>query len=216
MSIMRFRHKFFGVPVASFFLCLVVLILCASGPPTIAQEKRRDSAEIAYTKDVASIFQKNCLQCHQPGAIGPMSLTTYQEVRPWARAIKEKVLRGEMPPYRYDRNVGIQDLKYDLRLTEAEMQTIAQWVDSGAPQGDLANLPPPIAFPDPRKWAFEDQFGQPDIIVKTKPYTIEAKGQDQWWKPVVPVGLAQDRCIKAVSVKPSVKGRAAAHHANSD
>src|SRR5262252_862172 len=129
MSIMRFRHKFFGVPAASFCLCLAILFLCASGPPTIAQEKRHDATEITYAKDVAPIFQKNCQQCHQPGAIGPMSLTTYQEVRPWAKSIKQKVLQGEMPPYRYDRGIGIQDLKYDLRLSDAEIQTIARWVD---------------------------------------------------------------------------------------
>jgi len=216
MPIMRFRPKFFDVPVASFLFCLAVLFVCASGPPMIAQEKRHDTVEITYTKDVAPIFQKNCQQCHQPGAIGPMSLTTYQEVRPWAKSIKQKVLQGEMPPYRYDRGIGIQNLKYDLRLSDAEIQTIARWVDNGALQGNPADLPPPISFPDPNKWAFADQFGQPDLVIRTKPFTVEAKGQDVWYRPVVPTGLTKDRCIKAISIKPSLKGRAAAHHANSD
>jgi mono/diheme cytochrome c family protein len=181
----------------------------ASAPPALAQQ-------VTFAKDVAPILQKNCQQCHQPGAIGPMSLTTFQEVRPWVRAIKQKVTTGEMPPYRYDRDVGVQRLKNDLRLSEAEIQTIARWVDSGAPLGNPADLPPPVTFPDPTKWAFEDQFGKPDLIVRTKPFTLPATGQDVWHRPVVPTGLTQDRCIKAVSVKPSVKGRAAAHHANSD
>ncbi len=88
-----------------------------------------------------------------------MSLVTYQETRPWARSIKQKVMAGEMPPYRYDRNVGIQHLKDDLRLSEKEIQTIAKWVDSGAPQGNPADMPPPVTFANPNEWAFEKQFG---------------------------------------------------------
>lgn len=173
-------------------------------------------ATVTFTKDVAPILQKNCQQCHQPGSIGPMSLTSYEEVRPWARAIRQKVVAGEMPPYRYDRNVGIQDLKNDLRLSEEEIQTIARWVDGGAPRGNPADMPPPVKFPDPNKWAYADQFGPPDVIVRTKPFTLPARGQDVWWRPVVPTGVTEDRCIKAISVKPSAKGRAAAHHANSE
>jgi len=173
-------------------------------------------ATVTFAKDVAPILQKNCQQCHQPGAIGPMPLTKYEEVRPWARAIRQKVVAGEMPPYRYDRNVGIQDLKYDLRLTETEIQTLARWADTGAPLGNPADLPPPLTFPEPTKWTFADQFGPPDLVVRSKPFTVPAKGQDVWWRPIVPTGLTANRCIKAVSVKPSVKGRAAAHHANSE
>jgi hypothetical protein len=89
-------------------------------------------------------------------------------------------------------------------------------VDNGAPLGNPADMPPPAKFPDPRKWAFEDQFGPPDIVIRTKPFTLQARGQDVWWRPIVPTGLTKDRCLKAISVKPSARGRAAAHHANSD
>src|SRR5688500_451232 len=68
---------------------------------------------VTFSKDVAPIFQRSCQQCHQPDSIGPMSLDTYADARPWARAIRQKVMAGEMPPYRYDRNVGIQELKDD-------------------------------------------------------------------------------------------------------
>jgi hypothetical protein len=194
---------------------LSVLSVVALSVPAFAQQAS-GAAGVTFAKDVAPILQKNCQQCHMPGAIGPMSLTTYQEVRPWARAIKTKVVAGEMPPYRYDRHIGIQQLKDDLRLTETEIETISRWVDSGAPMGNPADMPPPVQFADPNKWAFEDEMGPPDIIVKTKPFTLAAQGQDVWWRPVVPAGLTEDRCIKAVSVKPSAKGRAAAHHANSE
>lgn len=63
-------------------------------------------------------------------------------MRPWARAIRQRVLSGEMPPYRYDRDVGIQQLKDDLRLSATEVQTIARWVETGAPLGNRADLPP--------------------------------------------------------------------------
>ena len=199
-----------GLRIGTQALGVAVLLVHASGQHAIAQPT------VTFARDVAPIFQKNCQQCHQSGAVGPMPLTTFEEARPWARAIKQKVLQGEMPPYRYDRDVGIQKLKHDLRLSEAEMQTIARWVDTGAPLGNPADLPPPPKFPDPKEWAFAAQFGPPDVVVRTKPFTLAAQGQDVWWRPVVPTGLTKDRCIKAISVKPSVKGRAAAHHANSD
>jgi hypothetical protein len=190
----------------------------AGSPPAAVNASRAPQAPAAITfaRDVAPIFQRSCMQCHQPGSIGPMALTTYEEVRPWARAIKQRVLAGEMPPYRYDRDVGIQHLKDDLRLSEAEIQIVARWVDAGAPLGNRAELPPPPTFPDPNKWAYADVFGPPDLVVRTKPYTLAARGQDVWWRPIVPTGLTEDRCIRAVSVKPSAKGRAAAHHANSE
>jgi hypothetical protein len=173
------------------------------------------STPVTYAKDVAPILQKRCQECHRPGSIGPMSLRSYEEVRDWARAIKRRVADREMPPYRYDK-IGIQHLKNDMRLSDADIQTIVRWVDSGAPLGDVADLPAPVQFPDGARWAYEGQFGPPDLVVRTKPYTLPAKGQDRWWQPIVPVGTTVDRCIKAVSVKPSLKGRAGAHHANSD
>ena len=145
-----------------------------------------------------------------------MSLATYEEVRPWARAIKQRVLAGEMPPYRYDRHVGIQQLKYDLRLSEADMRTIALWVDNG----HRAAIPPTCRrrsrFPIPASGRSPTSWGRPISIIPTKPYTLAAKGQDVWWRPIVPTGLTKDRCIKAITVKPSLNGRAAAHHANSE
>ncbi len=214
MAMTRFGYISSGVRIGTRALAVAMLFALASALPAAAQSTGRDA--VTFAKDIAPIFQKNCQQCHQPNAIGPMPLTTFQEVRPWARAIKQKVVQGEMPPYRYDRHIGIQDLKEDLRLTEREIQTIVRWVDNGAPQGNPSDLPPPAKFPDPTKWAYADEFGPPDIVVRTKPFTLPARGQDVWWRPVVPTGLTKDRCIKAVSVKPSLKGRTAVHHANSE
>jgi mono/diheme cytochrome c family protein len=203
----------------SLALGVVVLVAHASAQSAAPARAGTDTAAgtaVTFTKDVAPILQKNCQQCHQAGALGPMALTTYEEVRPWARAMRQKVVAGEMPPYRYDRNVGIQKLKHDLRLSDAEIQTIARWVDTGAARGNPADLPAPPKFADSDQWALAAQFGPPDLIVRTKPFSLPVQGQDVWWRPVVPTGLTKDRCIKAISVKPSKKGRAAAHHANSD
>lgn len=198
--------------VGSLIFAGAILALSTASPPVLAQQTQ----PVTFAKDVAPILQKNCQVCHQPGAVGPMALTTYQEVRPWARAIKQKVVAREMPPYRYDRDVGIQQLKHDLRLTDGEVDTIARWVDTGAPAGNPADMPPTPKFADANEWAFAKALGPPDLIVKTKPFSLPARGQDVWWRPVVETGLTEDRCIKAISVKPSLKGRAAAHHANSD
>src|SRR5687767_6646198 len=135
-------------------LILLGAILFSSQPAA----QQAAPATVTFTKDIAPIFQRSCQQCHQPNSIGPMSLVTYAETRPWARAIRNKVVAGEMPPYRYDRNVGIQHLKDDLRLSEKEIETIAKWVDSGAPQGNPADMPPPPKSDDPDVWAFEKQF----------------------------------------------------------
>lgn len=191
------------------------LLLLGLGQTAAAQTADRAAPAVTFARDVMPILQKSCQECHRAGSVGPMSLMTYQEVRPWVRAIRQRVSDREMPPYRYDK-VGIQHLKGDLRLSDAQIDTIVRWVDGGAPLGNPADMPAPVRFPDGSKWAYEDELGAPDLIVKTKPYTLPARGQDRWWRPIVPVGTIEDRCIKALSVKPSLKGRPGAHHANSD
>jgi mono/diheme cytochrome c family protein len=174
-----------------------------------------DPDQVTYAKDVAPILQENCQVCHQPGAIGPMSLTSYEEVRPWARVIQLQVESRNMPPYHYDTHVGIQELKNDQRLSEEEIRTIARWVEDGAPMGDLADMPPPKQFPDAAAFRLASQFGEPDIVIRSDPFTVPAEGQDMWWQPLVETGITEDRCIMAIETKPSVAGRAVTHHANS-
>jgi hypothetical protein len=177
-----------------------------------------DDDVVTFARDVAPILQQKCQVCHQQGAIGPMSLTSYEEVRPWARVIKLRVSEHTpqmMPPYHYDGDVGIQQLKHDGRLSKDQIETIVRWVDAGAPMGNPADMPPPVEWPDPSQFRLSPDLGQPDLIVRSDPYTVPATGQDLWWRPTVPTGLTQDRCIRAIEVKPSVDGRAVTHHANS-
>ena len=100
-------------------------------------------------------------------------------------------------------------------MSEEHIAMITEWVAAGAPEGDPADMPPPVEWPDPAEFRLAERFGEPDLIVRSDPYDVPSIGQDRWWRPVVPTGIAADRCIMAIETKPSVEGRAVAHHANS-
>ena len=172
--------------------------------------------DVTFARDVAPIFQQKCEACHRSGQMAPMSLTTYQEVRPWARAIREKVVAGDMPPWHMSRTIGIQKFVNDISLTTDQIQTIARWVDIGAPLGNPEALPPAKVWPSGERWRMGDLLGrEPDLIVTSTPWTQPATGQDQWWQPVVDSGTTEDRWIKAVEVRPTLEGRRIVHHGNS-
>src|SRR6185312_6556797 len=123
---------------------LVTAILVGLPGAAAAQTVSRDS--VTFTKDVAPILQRSCQSCHNPGGIGPMSLMTYEQVRPWARAIKLRTSRREMPPWFIEKNIGIQRFKDDTSLSDREVDMIAAWVDAGAVRGNPADMPPPLKF----------------------------------------------------------------------
>jgi mono/diheme cytochrome c family protein len=88
--------------------------------------------QVTFSKDVAPILQAKCQECHQPNSIAPMSLITFQDARPWARSIKERVADRQMPPWHIDRSVGVQKFKNDMSLSDEQVDTIVKWVDQGA------------------------------------------------------------------------------------
>ena len=117
-------------------LVLAVLALLAFHGEAFSMQQSHDGASggadaVTFTRDVAPILQENCQICHRPGSVGPMSLLNYQQVRHFARQIKDKVAAREMPPYHLDTGVGIQAIKNDWRLSEQEIGTIVAWVDTG-------------------------------------------------------------------------------------
>ncbi len=172
-----------------------------------------DDDPVTFTKDVAPILQVKCQDCHQPDSIAPMSLMTYDEVRPYAAMIREEVSNRRMPPWHIDKTRGIQHFKNDRSLTDAERSTVLRWIDDGAPMGDPADMPPPREFLDPTRWHLAEQFGEPDLILRTTPYTVAELGQDKWWRPVVETGVTEPRWVRAIEVKPSYPGgRQAVHH----
>lgn len=157
---------------------------------------------VTYAKHIAPILQRSCQNCHRPDGAGPMPLTTYEEVRPWARSIKARTgigsKAGVMPPWYIERNIGIQDYKNDPSLTEQEIALIAKWSDSGAPLGNRADLPPAREFADDRKWI----IGTPDVIVKLPELTVKGDSPDWWGEiPATPVGLEEDRYVAALEIK---------------
>src|SRR3954462_15297169 len=130
---------------------LVLAVLCALPAAAVAADGKTAPT---FTKDVAPIFNKSCVECHRPTMFAPMSLTTFDEARPWARSIKQRVVARVMPPWGADPAHGT--FKNDPRLTEKEIDTIAAWVDGGALKGDDKDLPPTPKFAD--GWS----IGKPD------------------------------------------------------
>jgi len=158
------------------------------------------SNSLTFTRDVAPIFQKSCQTCHHPGTAAPMSLLTFQDVRPWAKSIKARVVAREMPPWHLDKSVGIREFKNDISLSDADINTIVRWVDAGAPQGDPKETPPPLTFRPETDWF----IGKPDLTITfDKEMTMYANGPDWWINKYANTGLTEDRWVKAMQIKPS-------------
>ena len=170
--------------------------------------------EVTYSRDIAPILQQRCQTCHRKGQMGPMALTTFDEVRPWAPVIKARVTQREMPPWHLDKTVGIQDFENDVSLTDEEIDSISRWVDAGAPQGSAEDLPTAIDWPSDDVWRMADRYGrEPDLIIRSTPWTQSAQGQDQWWTPIIETGLTEDRWVTGMEVRPTMEGRPVTHHA---
>ena len=142
----------------------------APGPAGAAE---RDDGVPTFAGDVSAIFQEKCQACHRPGMMAPMSLLTYQDARPWARSIKQRVMLREMPPWHLDKTVGITRYKGDRSLTDEQIDTIVRWADGGAPLGNPGDLPPPVEFNDD-EWT----IGVPDLIV-TSPEAAAAEAAER-------------------------------------
>jgi hypothetical protein len=155
--------------------------------------------EVTFSKDVAPILQKSCQSCHHPGTAAPMSLMTYQDARPWAKAIRQRVAAREMPPWHLDKTVGIRKYKNDISLSDKEIATLVQWVDGGAKQGDPKLLPAPLTFKPDDEWF----IGKPDLVATfDKQHVMYANGPDWWIYKFAELNLTEDRWVKAVQIKP--------------
>ena len=161
------------------------------------------AATPTFSKDVAPILYKSCVECHRPGAIAPMSLITYDDARPWARAVKQKVMAREMPPWGADPGIG--RFANDPSLTAAQIATIAAWVDGGAPEGNRADLPTPPTFTE--GWA----MGKPDLIFEmVEPFHIPADGTVPYSYVTIPTHLDHDIWIRGLEFKTT--DRRVLHH----
>ena len=144
-----------------------------------------------------------------------MPLTTYEETRPWAPLIKQRVVGRTMPPWFIDKTVGIQHFENDISLSDQQIATISKWVDESAPLGDPKDMPPPKTFEDTSSgWQLATVLGrQPDLVIDGADYTVKANDQDQWYRPVTDLGITEPRWIMAVEIRPSnLESRRVFHH----
>ena len=169
-------------------LAALLLVTAAIGADV---RMRAADAGPTFTRDILPILQKNCQSCHRPGQIAPMSLLTYNEARPWARSIKTKVESRQMPPWFADPKHG--QFANDRSLSPGDVEAIVKWVDAGAPQGDAADAPPPVAWPADG-WQIK-----PDIVVKGPEFRVPAHTKNdvvEWVTYVVPSGFTRDTWIR--------------------
>jgi len=171
-------------------------------PLAVKAEQAAPGPEVTFTKDIAPILQRSCQNCHRPGQVAPMSLLTYEDARPWARSMKQRTgLRdkaGVMPPWYIEKNIGIQHYKNDPSLSDEEVAKIAKWADTGAPRGNVADMPVMRTFPDGASW----HAGEPDLIVEGPAITVKANTPD-WWGEFEPtkVPLTEDRYVASVEIR---------------
>src|SRR5215469_4871173 len=125
----------------------VVVAVALAGAGHTVSAQAVPSSEVTFTRDVAPILQRSCQNCHRPDGVAPMSLVTYDEVRPYARAIDQRThigpRRGVMPPWYVEKDIGIQKFQNDPSLSDEEIAMVAKWVDNGSPRGNPADMPPP-------------------------------------------------------------------------
>ncbi len=175
--------------IAASFLALSAAAFAANAP--------------TFTKDVAPILYTRCLECHRPGEAGPMALRTYQETRPWAKAIKEAVAKHAMPPWYA--NTEVDHFSNDRHLSATEVATLTQWADAGAPEGNSADLPKLPEFTE--GWV----IGKPDLVLKLpREFKIPANGVVQYQYFTIDPGFTEDTWIQAAEVRPTQ--RAQVHH----
>jgi hypothetical protein len=152
------------------------------------------SSVVTFTKDVLPILQKNCQSCHRPGQVAPMSLISYQETRPWARAIKGAVTLRKMPPWFADPTYG--HFTNDRSLRQSEIDTLGQWADTGAVEGDPKAAPAPIQWPKDG-WAI-----QPEVVIELPPHDVPAKGVLEWELIAFPAPFTGDTWLTSMEILP--------------
>jgi len=198
------RHDSIGIRISGSKTMAVAIALLGIAASSTAPRAQAPAAapEITYTRDIAPILQRSCENCHRADGGAPMSLTTYEEVRPYARAIKARTSigphAGVMPPWYVEKTIGIQRFKQDISLSDAEIAKIGKWADSGAPRGNPADMPAATKRASEEGWT----LGEPDLIVRSPDVKMPAIGPDVWTNlGLVPTGVAEDRWVKSVEVR---------------
>jgi len=170
---------------------------------TVGLQSGATAEQLTYTKDVAPIINENCVTCHRPGQAGPMSLMSYKEVRPWAKSIRKQVSDKKMPPWHATESKVA--LANDRSLTDEQINTIVNWIDSGVTRGKRADLPVMPEFSD-GEW----QLGEPDFVAVLPEVEVPGGGPDVFKDLGGKVNLKEDRWLTKMEILPS--NTSVAHH----
>ena len=153
------------------------------------------SNNVTFNKDVLPVLQKNCQECHRPGEVAPMSLLTYAEARPWAKALKAAVVTQKMPPWFADPRYG--HFANDRRLSPEDIATISAWADNGAPEGDAKDKPAPLTFH--QGWEIN-----PDMVIEMpEAFQIPATGVINYQYIRVKGNITKDLWVTSAEMRPS-------------
>ena len=210
--------------VSSVLLTMTAIVAAGLlAAPAFASEEAEN--DVTYTRDIAPILERSCQQCHRPESVAPMSLLTYEQARPWARAMKYRTGRvgkpDVMPPWYIEKDIGIQHYKGDVSLSAAEIAAIAEWADNGAPRGEpvaeavetstrrsccqrgaghgeQVEESADAAAPGGSGWA----IGEPDLVLTSPEIEVAATTPD-WWGPMgeTETGLTEDRYVSAIEMR---------------
>jgi hypothetical protein len=162
------------------------------------------AASPTFTKDVAPILYRNCVSCHRPGEIAPMSLLDYKSARPWAKSIRGAVITRKMPPWFADPKYG--HFSNDSRLSDRDIGIIRAWVDGGAIEGDPKDLPPQPYFAE--GWT----LGKPDVVIDIGKDFQVPEGNDRYEYFTVATNFTEGKWVRAAQILPG--NRQVVHHAH--
>ena len=185
------------IPIAVTAAVFTVLFACTAG---FAAE-----GPVTFHKDVEPILQKNCQNCHRPGQVAPMSFLTYQDVRPWVKAMKAAVVTRKMPPWFADPHYG--SFLNDRSLKQSDIDIVARWADAGAPEGNIKDAPPAVQWPT--GWLI-----QPDVVVEGPTTDVPASTKNnvvEWMTVIMPTGFTKDTWVSSVQIKPEFPVRNPSH-----
>src|SRR5262245_44924420 len=175
-----------------FLVCLLLTAITALG--TEIPTPRSDQSQITFNKDVVPVLQKNCQTCHRAGGVAPMSFTTFESTRPWAKAIKAAVLSRKMPPWFADPHVG--EFRNAPTMSQADIATLTAWVDSGAIEGNLADKPEAVQWTE--GWRI-----RPDVVASmNQPYRVTAKGDGEIKQFVIASPFKEDTWVTGIEIRP--------------
>jgi len=174
---------------------LIALVFSIHGAPV---QNTNDTKAVTFSKDVLPILQEHCQSCHRPGQIAPMSFLTYNDARPWAKAMKQAVVTKKMPPWFADPQFN--HFANERSLKPVEIETISKWADAGAAEGNPKDAPAAI------QWPKDGWDIQPDIVVNGPEFTVPANPKNnviEWVYMTVPSGISKDTWITSMEVRPS-------------